>query len=691
MTAIIHQLGDMVFRYVTSGGVVGLEAVPVNAPPESVEAYAPISLVQVKLLGEEGYDGLFSRGVTMLNSLSSRRFVYSHQEVNKDAGITVISTYLTNNNNCLIEHRLSWREGEKAVTMQSIFHNQGHEDVTLELLSSFCLGGITPYETGVAPDSLILHQLGARWSDEGRLISTPIEDLQLEPSCTRVSANAYRYGQIGTMPVRGYYPYIAIEDVKRGVSWGAQIAWPGSWQMEAYRKDFALAISGGLSDRNNGHWMKKVSPGEVFESPEAIVSVGLGGVDAISQRLTSIQYRNWKENRPPSEETAPPMFNEWCTSWGGVNADWVKRLANRVAGTGIKYFVLDAGWYDAAGDYNVNPDRFPEGLAKTAEYIKSLGMIPGLWFEYEVCETRAKNYNRLEDMLKLDGHTITEYNRHFWDMRKPHVRDYLWENVIEFLAEHGFPYIKIDYNGNIGIGCDGAESPGEGLRQHVEGVLTFLKKIRAKYPELVVENCSSGGFRTEPCMMGHTTFAASSDAHELDNIPIVAANMHRAIAPAQSQVWATVRPFHTARKLFYVMTGGMLGRLCLSGDTERIDDAQWAIVAAGIKFYTKIAHILMEGVTHWYGPKVQSYRHPKGWQGILRMTEKEAYVVLNTFGETTAGDIHIDLPPGYEYDIIGTYMENPSAATLVGSRLTFAVESEFQGFAVYLKCVHKGD
>jgi len=688
MNTIEHKLGDMIFRYVFNDGTVGLEAVPADAPMESVQAYTPLSLVQVKLLGEEGYNGLFSRGLTMLNSLSSLGFVYDQQEKKQEVNKQTISTYLKNKQNICIEHRLTWREGDKAVTMQSIVHNRSNDAVTLELLSSFCIGGLTPYETGVAAGSLVLHRLGSRWSDEGRLISMPIEELQLEPSCTRVSANSYRYGQVGTMPVREFYPFITIEDVKRGVCWGAQIAWPGSWQMEAYRKDFGLTISGGLADRNYGHWMKRIAPGESLESPVAIVSVGVGDVNALSQRMTAMQYRMWEENRPPSEENAPPIFNEWCTSWGGVNADWVARLAKRVAGTGIKYFVLDAGWYDAAGDYNVNPARFPEGLEKTTEYIKSLGMIPGLWFEYEVCETGAKNYNRADDMLTLDGHTITEYNRHFWDMRKPEVREHLWKTVPEFAIKHGFSFIKFDYNGNIGIGCDGAESPGEGLRQHIEGVISFLKKIKATYPDLVIENCSSGGFRTEPCMMGLTTLAASSDAHELDNIPIVAANMHRAIAPVQSQVWATVRPFHSARRLFYVMTGGMLGRLCLSGDAERLDDDQWSIVEAGIKFYNKITPILMKGATHWYGSKGQSYRHPTGWQGILRMNEQEAYAVVHTFGGIVTGDIHIDLPEG-SYEIIDTYMENPSAASMHENRLTITAESEFQGFAIHMRCMKK--
>jgi len=47
----------------------------------------------------------------------------------------------------------------------------------------------------------------------------------------------------------GFLPFAAIEDTGAGVTWAAQIAWPGSWEMEAYRRDDFVQLSGGLADR----------------------------------------------------------------------------------------------------------------------------------------------------------------------------------------------------------------------------------------------------------------------------------------------------------------------------------------------------------------------------------------------------------------------------------------------------------
>jgi alpha-galactosidase len=687
--------GDMAFQYLLDNETrnVGFLAVPAGmlSRINTRKAYAVLSLVQVKLLGDEGFRGLFARGRTMLNSLSSCSFTFHGQTVSERGGTKTVVTYLQNEKNCVLEHHLVWRQGDSAVTLYSVFRNESGEDAVLEMLSSFSLGPVTPFETGDTPDTLVLHRLRSRWADEGRLETVPVENLQLEPSFSGVSANTVRFGQAGTMPVREYFPFIAVEDVKRGVSWGAQIAWPGSWQIEAYRQDDALYISGGLADRIFGHWMKKIGPGERFATPEAIVSVTNGGIDAISQRLTSLHYRSW-EHQPRVEQTLPAAFNEWCMTWGGVNADSIERAVKRLKDAGVLYFVIDAGWYDKAGDWNPGAERFPEGIEKTVQMIRDSGLIPGIWFEYECCEKTSKAFSQLEHLLRLDGYVITESGRRFWDMRDPYAQAYLTEKVIGFLKKYGFGYLKIDYNANAGIGCDGGESPGEGLRQHITGVLGFLQRIGRELPELVIENCSSGGHRLEPCIIGLTAMSSFSDAHENVHIPIIAANLHRAVLPCQAQIWAVVRKGDSIRRLYYTMAAGLLGRLCLSGNIDELDAAQWGIVRSGIDFYHKISAIIKKGFTYWYGPEIKSYRHPKGWQAVIRISDEttDAYAVIHTFAGECKEPIVIDLPKGYTFEPAESYMENQEAVSLEHNILKILPADEFQGFALRLKYTSAG-
>jgi len=431
-----------------------------------------------------------------------------------------------------------------------------------------------------------------------------------------------------------------------------------------------------------------VKVGEKFTTPKAILSVCEGGIEEISQRLTSMQYRAW-ERQPQTEADLPVIFNEWCTTWGNVSAETVEKVAEVIGNKGIKYFVIDAGWYDSMGTWNYSTSRFPQGLEKTTQIIREKGMIPGIWFEYECCEKNSSAFTLVQHMLSLDGYAITASERHFWDMRDPYVIEYLTEKVIDFLEKYNFGYFKIDYNEAIGIGCDGAESPGEGLRQHIEGMQGFIKKIHERLPDLIVENCSSGGHRLEPSMMELSSMASFSDAHESINIPIVAANLHRAILPCQSQIWAVVRKKDSARRLYYSMASTFLGRMCLSGDIYDMDEEQWKVIDNGIEFYKKIALIIKKGFSHRFGPEVRSYRHPQGWQAVLRISEDKlsAFVVVHTFEGELQNGIIFKLPQEYRFEIDDVYAECETDVSLEENTLTFQTNGEFQAFAIKLNLI----
>ena len=104
--------------------------------------------------------------------------------------------------------------------------------------------------------------------------------------------------------------------------------------------------------------------------------------------------------------------------------------------------------------------------------------------------------------------------------------------MIGLLEECEMGYLKIDYNETLGAGCDGAESAGEGLRRQVEAVLEFLAGLRRRMPDLVIENCASGGHRLEPSLMALCDLGSFSDAFECPELPVIAANVNR-LLPAE--------------------------------------------------------------------------------------------------------------------------------------------------------------
>ena len=105
------------------------------------------SLVQFKLVGDP-YPGAFVQGHSMRQSESVARFASSSQEVLEESGGKTIITRLVRADGCAVEHRLIHREGDGAFEIRSSFTNGTSAPVSLEMLSSFSLAGITPFAAG---------------------------------------------------------------------------------------------------------------------------------------------------------------------------------------------------------------------------------------------------------------------------------------------------------------------------------------------------------------------------------------------------------------------------------------------------------------------------------------------------------------------------------------------------------------
>ncbi len=724
-----YRLGDMTLRYERDEeDRIGLVMYPPGLPlPLQTKKQAAMDpLVQVKLAGDV-YTGGYAQGGTLRQSQSTMALHLVEQKMEqqaflKDGARQCVKTVLADARGYEAVHTVSWEEGDRFVRMHTSYENKSDEAIRLELLSSFSLTGLSPYLPGDCSGDITVHRLQSRWSQEGRLLSQTLEDLQLESSWGLDAVRCERFGQVGSMPVNHYFPFLAVEDTKNHVFWGAQLAQPASWQMEIYRCDENIAISGGLADREFGHWMKELAPGECFTTPEAIVTTAYlppefvwkgahedgnrremsveivgyepdaTGLDLLCERLVEAGERAADEG-PASEQELPIIFNEYCTTWGDPSHENIVGILDSIRGKGFSYFVIDCGWYRAdgvpwdisMGDYLPSKTLFPEGLDRTVQAINDAGMKAGIWFEIENVGHASDAFRQTEHLLKRDGETLTTCRRRFWDMQDEWVRDYLRERVIGTLKKYGFEYMKIDYNDTIGIGCDGAESLGEGLRRNMQATMDFFEEIKREVPGIILENCASGGHRLEPGFMGATAMASFSDAHECVEIPIIAANLHRAILPRQSQIWAVIRETDSRKRIAYSIANTFLGRMCLSGDVTNLSEEQWEVIDRGIAFYREIAPIIKKGQTYHLSPAVARMRHPEGWQGIVRVGENgEAYALIHTFGGSFPETIGLKLPHDVPTTIRNTYSDTEPEVWMEGDVLYCRPRENWKAVAVRL-------
>lgn len=707
-----HAVGETVFRFsrcartniveftVFPAALAGQLAAPRerdagphidNLPDQWRTQYAhqPEWLVQFKRVGSPeagGHQiGRSLRGAVDLSGLSLK----AHERRESQGGVVEFVTDLQHERGFLLRHVVRARAADPFFLVHVEFHNQTPEPVTLEYLPSFSLGGLTPFHAGEAPERLYAHRMRSAWSAEGRHEALPLEALALERPWIGVGRRTERFGQVGSLPVRGFFPWVALEDRGVHVWWGAQLHAPGSWHLELSRVKDRVTLSGGLPSRDFGDWWKTIAPGASFATPPAILATVRGDLDDLCHALTAAQVPA-VEQQPAVERELPMVFNEWCTSWGSPTQQNIEALAARLADTPTRFLVIDDGWaakpegqgIQSNGDWVVDTAKFPNGLAAAAAGIRSHGLVPGVWFEWEVCNKGSAAFDRDALHLRRQGEVVQVGNRHFLDLRKPEVVEHLMQKLVARLRDDGFGYLKIDYNDSLPSGVDGAESPGEGLRLHLEAVQVFVRRLRREVPGLVIENCSSGGHRLEPSFMALCAMGSFSDAHETVSIPIVAANLHRLILPRQSQIWCVLHATDSLQRMRYGLAATMLGRMALSGDFHALSDEQVGEVKRAQAFYASAAPVIRDGRSRLVRDMGLNWNEPRGWQAVIRHTATEALVVAHAFAGPRPEVMDLPLAAG-AWRLTATYGDADVARCAESLRIR--MPSDFTGAAFLLR------
>ena len=164
---------------------------------------------------------------------------------------------------------------------------------------------------------------------------------------------------------------------------------------------------------------------------------------------------------------------------------------------------------------------------------------------------------------------------------------------------------------------------------------------------------------------------------------MIAAALHRVILPAQSQIWAVLRAEDSIRRINYSLANTLLGVMCLSGDIFDLSAEQWEKVTEGITFYRSVRHIIRDGVSSFFGDVSESWRHPAGWQAVIRKAGGETLAVVHSF--SSGFPACVELPAGGSR-IQRVLCSEGNRVTLRDGKLRVELKAPFEAVAVHLSC-----
>ena len=424
------------------------------------------------------------------------------------------------------------------------------------------------------------------------------------------------FANIGSWSTKASLPQGIIENSNKNTFLMYQIERNHSWYYEISDEndEYYLYLSG--ANETFGGWCKALQPQAIYTTP----TVALAFADTENNVINEMtKYRRQISGKSAVDTYLPTIFNEYMhLSWDSPTAENTFQLAPIVAKTGVEYYVIDCGWhneepgniiYPFVGQWKESKARFPEGVRKTTDYIRSLGMKAGLWIEPEIigcqCQEMLDYYDD-DCFLQRNGKRLCTMGRHFLDFRAKKVVDYLTETIRRMVEDYGADYIKLDYNQDCGTGTDYlAFSAGEGLEQSTRAYLQWVDNIRERFPNVLFETCSSGGMRMDYETLSQFSIISTSDQVDYLKYPYIVGNILSAVLPEQAAVWSYpvgageigkpltynaewVKENITNERIIMNMINSFLGRMHLASHLELLTKEQFSLVQEGVEYYNTL-------------------------------------------------------------------------------------------------------
>ena len=385
-----------------------------------------------------------------------------------------------------------------------------------------------------------------------------------------------------------------------GEAYGFNLVYSGN-HLEEIEKDSynRIRIVSGISPNLFSYPLGK---DESFVTPMAVMTYSGSGINGISHHFHDFVNEHvipayWRKKERPI------AFNNWEGTYMKFNEGKIKSLAKKASGLGIELFVLDDGWFghrddDASslGDWDVYKKKLPHGIEGIASYVHKLGMKFGLWFEPEMISVDSDLFKAHPDWAVTDGIHDPSFGRHqlVIDMRKQEVRDYLFDKISNLIEGAKIDFVKWDYNRTF------SDLPNDGAfcHRYILGLYELMERIVKRFPEVLFENCASGGGRNDLGMFSYFPQGWVSD--DTDSFERSKMQMAMGIGYPQSVMSNHVSAKTNAQMLrktsfgtkFDVAAIGVIGYEMDIADLDPIDERE---IKAEIAWYKKYRQTLQFG------------------------------------------------------------------------------------------------
>lgn len=302
---------------------------------------------------------------------------------------------------------------------------------------------------------------------------------------------------------------------------------------------------------------------------------------------------------------------------------------------------MDDGWFgkrndpdSSLGDWCVNEEKLQGGLARLGGELEAMGMKFGIWFEPEMVSPDSELFRAHPDFaIAVPGREPSRSrNQLVLDVSREDVRDHIFTSMSKVLQSAKISYVKWDMNRHL-TDLYSAALPagrqGELLHRFVLGVYDLQERLLSAFPDLLLENCSSGGARFDPGMLYFSPQIWTSDdtdAYERIRVqegaqtlyPLSSLGAHVSVCP--NHVTGRIVPFKTRGHI------ALAGTFGYELDITKLSSEEHEMIRQQTKLYHEYNDLIRTGDFY----RIASFRD-NGFYDCYGVVSKDKSEMLLTF------------------------------------------------------------
>ena len=326
-------------------------------------------------------------------------------------------------------------------------------------------------------------------------------------------------------PSANWMPYFGL-DITDSDGWEFAIGWSGAWNMKVSMGRDEIRCSFGMKN-----FASRLEPGETLRQPSVLVLRRTGMSAARFQTVIHDFMIAHNAPRNGRGELMKPILPV-TVSGGNRRPEDAVKVIDYVVREHMPFDTVwvDAGWYGPehtpdtttncgdcwwkyVGDWRVNTGIHPSGtLLPISDAAHAGGMRFLLWFEPERLVKSAPILKEHPEYARKSKDAVEE--RCLLNLGHEPAYRWIFSTLCRIIDENKVDIYRQDFNMNpypVWTEFDEPDRIGVNEIRHITALYRLWDDLRAKYPDMLIDNCAGGGHRLDFELMSRSHTYCRSD------------------------------------------------------------------------------------------------------------------------------------------------------------------------------------